>query len=201
METEIVSVERILEYSNNPTEADWKIESTKPPSDWPSKGAVEFVNHSTRYRPELDLVLQDISIKINEKEKIGIVGRTGAGKSSITLSLLRIIEAASGKIIIDGIDISKIGLHDLRSRLTIIPQDPVLFSGSLRFNIDPFSCKTDDEIWMSLDHAHLKEFVSGLDKGLDYEISEGGGNLSVGQRQLVCMARALASKDSSLDLG
>ena len=125
VETEIVSVERILEYSNNPTEADWTIESTKPPSDWPSKGEVEFVNHSTRYRPGLDLVLEDISVKINGKEKIGIVGRTGAGKSSITLSLLRIIEAASGKIIIDGIDISKIGLHDLRSRLTIIPQDPV----------------------------------------------------------------------------
>lgn len=129
-----------------------------------------------------------------------ILKNTGAGKSSLTLALFRIIESAGGTIIIDGEDISKLGLHTLRSRLTIIPQDPVLFSGSLRLNLDPFEQKSDEEVWRALELAHLKSFVSGLPTGLDHEVTEGGENLSVGQRQLVCLARALLRKTKILIL-
>lgn len=121
-------------------------------------------------------------------------------KSSLTLSLFRIIESAGGSIVIDGQEISKLGLHALRSRLTIIPQDPVLFSGTLRINLDPFNTHTDDDIWRSLELAHLKAFVKGLAAGINHEVTEGGENLSVGQRQLVCLARALLRKTKVLIL-
>lgn len=118
----------------------------------------------------------------------------------MTLSLFRIIESAGGAILIDGEDISKLGLHTLRSCLTIIPQDPVLFSGTLRLNLDPFNQKSDDEVWRALELAHLKSFVSKLSSGLAHEVTEGGENLSVGQRQLVCLARALLRKTKILIL-
>uniref|UniRef100_A0A671VQA5 ATP-binding cassette, sub-family C (CFTR/MRP), member 3 n=1 Tax=Sparus aurata TaxID=8175 RepID=A0A671VQA5_SPAAU len=200
LENNIVAVERVKEYSETKTEAPWEVEDKKPPPEWPMEGNVEFHDYSVRYREGLDLVLKRLTLNVKGGEKIGIVGRTGAGKSSMTLCLFRLLEAAAGEITVDEVKIAEIGLHDLRSKLTIIPQEPVLFSGTLRMNLDPFERYSDEEVWKALEHSHLQKFVSNQPAKLELECAEGGENLSVGQRQLVCLARALLRKTRILIL-
>ncbi|KAF8638952.1 hypothetical protein AX16_010426 [Volvariella volvacea WC 439] len=194
VEQNIVSVERILHQTEVAPEAPLELEEQRPPSLWPSQGKVEFQDYSAKYRQELDLVLRNVSFVINPGEKVGICGRTGAGKSSLLLALFRIIEPTSGRIIIDSVNIMNIGLHDLRSAISIVPQSPDMFEGTLRENIDPVGVYPDDAIWQALDQVHLKTFVQGLSEGLDYHVHEGGSSLSAGQRQLLCFARALLRK-------
>ncbi|RCI02867.1 hypothetical protein CU098_008807, partial [Rhizopus stolonifer] len=193
IETNIVSVERVKEYIDLPGEKYEAARSVDPM--WPSKGIIEFKGYATRYREGLDYCLRDLSFSVAPKEKIGIVGRTGAGKSSLTLALFRIVEAAKGNIIIDGIDIASLRLFDLRSRLSIIPQDPVLFAGTVRENLDPFHAYDDMEIWQALKNAHLYDHISSMDGQLNGVVLEGGDNFS-----LICLARALLRRTTILVL-
>ncbi|KAJ2599521.1 hypothetical protein H4R99_003681 [Coemansia sp. RSA 1722] len=185
------------------------IEDSQPESDWPSEGTIEFIDYSMRYRPELDIVLDGLSFSVKKHEKVGIVGRTGAGKSSITYALMRLVEAESGCIKIDDIDISSIGLYDLRSKITIIPQDPVLFESTIRDNLDPEQKYTDEEVWDAINACQINDLVDNpecesnnnkKDKpwikgtGLGKWIKPGSETFSVGQAQLVSLCRALLWK-------
>ncbi|GLE08118.1 hypothetical protein PINS_up019080 [Pythium insidiosum] len=191
LQTQMVSVERIKNYSEMETEASLTSVGKLPPKEeWPSRGEIVFRSVNLRYRPGLPRVLRNLSLSIKPREKIGIVGRTGAGKSSLVVALMRLVELDSGSIMIDDVNISSIGLHELRGKISIIPQDPVLFSGTVRSNVDPFDQYTDDQIWASIRRAHLNNAVSALDS----KVEEKGSNFSVGERQLICIARALLKR-------
>ncbi|KAJ3100041.1 hypothetical protein HDU97_002525 [Phlyctochytrium planicorne] len=187
------SVERLNFYGTEiPNEAPMDLPGGKSQTEsWPEHGAVELKNVDLRYRPELPLVLKGISVSIKPGEKIGIVGRTGAGKSSVISAIYRLVELSGGSVNIDGVDISRIGLRDLRTKLSIIPQMPILFEGTIRSNLDHTGKKSDTELWEVLEAANLKDYVSSLENKLDSKVQENGENLSVGQRQLLCLARAM----------
>eukprot|EP00198_Chlamydomonas_reinhardtii_P014120 XP_001703457.1 ABC transporter, multidrug resistance associated protein [Chlamydomonas reinhardtii] len=172
LEVSMNSVERMIEYNRYDEEAPAVVEGNRAPRGWPKEGA--------------------ISVKVSGRDKVGVCGRTGCGKSTLMMTLYRLVEPCGGSITIDGVDICAIGLYDLRSKLSLVPQDPVIFSGSVRSNLDPFGeARGDSDMWEALRRAGMDETVRSYDKGLDSEIKEGGANMSVGQRQLLCMARAL----------
>ena len=211
------AMERIVEYSRIPIE---KQEGTVVPAHWPTEGRLLVEGLVAGYAPDLPPVLKGLSFEVTRNQRIGVIGRTGAGKSSLTLALFRFLDAREGRIVIDGIDISKMKLHDLRCRLAIIPQDPVLFSGTVRSNLDTFDERGDAELHDALERVHLSRGSGNASRGestsavnseepssiafsnvntnvfasLSSRISEGGLNLSQGQRQLLCLARAIVSR-------
>ncbi|EIW84231.1 P-loop containing nucleoside triphosphate hydrolase protein [Coniophora puteana RWD-64-598 SS2] len=216
VENNMNSVERILHYANEIEQEAPSVEDTSMPAEWPNKGEVEFKNITMKYRPELPLVLKGISMSIAAGEKIGFVGRTGAGKSSVMTALYRLVELSSGQISIDGVETTRVGLTKLRTGMSIIPQDAFLFSGTLRSNLDPFGQHDDASLWDALKRAHLVDPSSAKAPGAPNEAKEGtqptsnldldssiqveGSNLSAGQRSLVSLARALVNDTKILIL-
>ncbi|KAF1315515.1 Abcc transporter, partial [Globisporangium splendens] len=193
IESVMVCPERIQEYIDIPQERPHRIASMDPPAypEWPSRGALEFRHVNFRYKDNDQLVLNDLSFTVSGGEKIGIVGRTGAGKSSLTMALFRINEIASGSIVIDGVDVGRIGLKALREKLSIIPQNPVLFKGSLRSFLDPFEEFSDGELWGAIREVGMGDRIGAEANKLRCIVEENGENFSVGERQLLCMTRAL----------
>lgn len=199
-ENKMISVERILQYSNLTSEAPLVIEESRPPNNWPEVGTICFKNLQVRYAEHLPSVLKNITCTFPGRKKVGVVGRTGSGKSTLIQAIFRVVEPREGSIIVDDVDICKIGLHDLRSRLSIIPQDPAMFEGTVRTNLDPLQQYSDSEIWEALDKCQLGHLVHDKEEKLDSTVVENGENWSVGQRQLFCLGRALLKKSSILVL-
>uniref|UniRef100_A0A8C1YLZ1 ATP-binding cassette sub-family C member 5 n=1 Tax=Cyprinus carpio TaxID=7962 RepID=A0A8C1YLZ1_CYPCA len=190
-EARFTSVERINHYIKVEAPVTRICGSSAPASSWPEEGRITFQNVEMRYRDDLPLVLKNLSFSVLPEETVGIVGRTGSGKSSLGVALFRLVELSRGSIIIDGVNIAHIGLEDLRSKLSVIPQEPVLFIGTVRSNLDPWDQYTDAQIWEALEKTHIKDMVSRLPNSLHSEVTDNGENFSVGERQLLCVARAL----------
>ncbi|XP_026449117.1 ABC transporter C family member 8-like isoform X2 [Papaver somniferum] len=196
----IISVERIKQFMHIPSEPPAIVDDQRPPPSWPSNGRIDLENLKIKYRPNSPLVIKGVTCAFKEGTRVGVVGRTGSGKTTLISALFRLVEPTSGKILIDGIDICSMGLKDLRVKLSIIPQEATLFRGTVRTNLDPLGLYTDEEIWNALEKCQLKATISGLPNHLDASVSDDGDNWSAGQRQLFCLGRVLLKRNKILVL-